>query len=212
MAVITPGYSPKRRGIENKKRRPVIIVNAEGNNKTETNYLKKFASNRKFTLFFSSDHSTDPLTMVKNIFKDQKEIGFDPSFGDRAFCLIDSDFDAGKNKKIKEAENYSSKKNIDLIVSGPCFEIWFICHFIYSTKQYKSAADVVLELQKYIPKYAKNSDQMFDLLSEKVDFAVDNAKKLEAELIKDGKNIHSVEFMPSTEVYRIVEYIRQLCP
>ena len=66
-------------------------------------------------------------------------------------------------------------------------------------------------LQKYIPKYAKNSDQMFDLLSEKVDFAVDNAKKLEAELIKDGKNIHSVEFMPSTEVYRIVEYIRQLC-
>jgi hypothetical protein len=39
------------------------------------------------------------------------------------------------------------------------------------------------------------------------DNAVQNAKRLEKYNLQGGKKLHSVEFMPSTEVYRIIETI-----
>jgi hypothetical protein len=48
---------------------------------------------------------------------------------------------------------------------------------------------------------------MYELLRQMQDNAVKNAKKLEKYNLQGGKKPHTVEFMPSTEVYRIIETI-----
>ena len=37
-----PGYTPKRRGKSLRNRKAIILINTEGKNETETNYLRGF--------------------------------------------------------------------------------------------------------------------------------------------------------------------------
>lgn len=96
-----------------------------------------------------------------------------------------------------------------MIVSGPCFEIWFLCHYGYSTKVFSKNEDVINELKIKLPEYDKNKEDMYELLQKKQDEAILNAKKLEKYNKQCGKIPHTVEFMPSTDVYRIIETIRE---
>ena len=204
------GYVPKNRGKVIKKRNPIIFVNAEGVNKTETNYLKKF-SNRALKIVLSSDHSTDPETMVKKLAEDMKKYDFNAEYGDKSYCLIDSDVNVYKDVQISKADSFAKRKSIELIVSSPCFEIWYICHFhCCSMKQYNSSSEVQQDLLECMPSYKKNSDNLYEILYEKTNIATKNAKKMEQDLLKNGFRLHTVKFMPSTEVYRIIEYINAI--
>ncbi len=46
-------------------------------------------------------------------------------YGDLAYCLVDADCDSRKNDQLAGATNLANKHNIELIVSAPCFEIWY---------------------------------------------------------------------------------------
>lgn len=125
---------------------------------------------------------------------------------DLAVCLVDADFDSSKDAQLKAAEKLIPKeKNIKLIVSNPCFEIWFICHFIYTTRNYTNTDDVLKYLKTIIPDYEKNSLTVFDKLKNNgnEDDAIHNAKKLEQYCLTNQKKPHTVGFTPSTEVYKI---------
>ena len=62
--------------------------------------------------------------------------------GDMGFCLVDYDCQSSKDEAILKADKFAGKiagkKNLKLLVSNPCFELWYLCHFIKSTKQYNS--------------------------------------------------------------------------
>ncbi len=98
---------------------------------------------------------------------------------------------------------------MSLIVSSPCFEIWYLCHYDYSTKEFCSNEEAIEELRKRIPQYDKSKDDMYELLYPMQDNAITNAKRLENYNLQGGKKLHTVEFMPSTEVYRIIETIME---
>ena len=55
-------------------------------------------------------------------------------------------------------------KDIALILSNPTFELWFLNHFIKSSKAYLGAKELIEELSKYIPNYQKNRDYYKNLL------------------------------------------------
>ena len=95
-----------------------------------------------------------------------------------------------------------------MIASNPCFEVWFMCHFGYSTKQYISSDELLKDLCKKIKGYAKSRDDIYDLLLPKLDEAIKNAKKLERFNIEAGRKQHTFDFQPSTEVYKIVEAVK----
>ncbi len=204
-----PGYSPKERGKGNKKRKAFVLINAEGKNKTETNYLKKFA-NRNVRIHFASGQSTDPVNMVNELVGLMNETDFDSKLGDRAFCLIDADVIPSKNIKIKEADIRAKNKNIELIVSSPCFEDWFLCHFCFTTRQFNSNAELICELQKRIPDYSKNRSDIYDILLPMLDNAIQNAKLQENYLVENGVHRHTVDFSPCTEAYRVIEGISKI--
>ncbi len=202
------GYTRKKRNSNSRKRKKIIFIATEGKNKTEKLYFKKFNSD-KVQIIFSKGGATDPVNMVSELLSECKERGFDSKAGDVAYCVLDSDFDANKNNQLALAEKKAVKNNLSMIVSGPCFEIWFLCHYGYSTKVFSKNEDVINELKIKLPEYDKNKEDMYELLQKNLDEAILNAKKLEKYNMQCGKIPHTVEFMPSTDVYRIIETIRE---
>ena len=70
MALAT--YNKKKRGIEQRKRKRLVFVSAEGKNKSETLYLKSF-NNKDIYFKFVSGNSTDPVKMSKDLICKMKE-------------------------------------------------------------------------------------------------------------------------------------------
>ena len=207
-------YSSKRRGTHQRQEKKVLLIAAEGNNKTEKNYFKQF-TNDHVAVRFVRGNETDPVQMAKHLIEDCRELELSES--DYAVCLVDSDFDLQKDVQLKCADeqlikaNKQSKFTIQMIQSAPCFEIWYICHFSYTTRGYAKTGDVLRELEKFIPGYQKGQEDCFvSLLKGKKQTAIRTAQKLEQYCRENKKRPHHVEFMPSTEVYKIFkEFLRE---
>lgn len=197
-------YDPKKRNFFHRQRKRIVLISAEGKNKTEYLYFKRF-SNDTYVIKSASGNSTDPVNMVKNLINDCKAKELNSKDGDLAFCLVDADIDEKKNDQLAKAVALAQKNQIQLIVSAPCFEIWYLCHFCYSTKHYKSNEDVINDLKQHLPHYQKSTDSMFEELQHLNKTAIINAKKLEKHNLNLGNKLHTVEFSPSTEVYKIIE-------
>lgn len=212
MGVRKPGYEPKKRNSFTRKRKRIIIISTEGKNKTETNYFKKFNSD-KVKIHFARGNATDPVKMAEELVQECEEKDIKKAFGDRAYCLVDSDVDSQKNKQIAKADvvaGQNKQYNMEIIVSGPCFEEWFMCHYAYSTKQYNSNEELLEDVEKHIPDYSKGREDLYELLADSQDNAIKNAKRLEKYCLENGLKVHTAEFQPSTEVYKIIETIREL--
>lgn len=206
MAKKKNGYEPKKRNSFQRQRKSTILISTEGKNKTETLYLSRFSSD-KYNIKFAYGNDTDPIKMLKNIFNDFNDKELDPELGDLAICLVDADCHKIKNKQLITADNYAKKHKIEILVSAPCFEIWYLCHFKYSTKNYNSNEDVINELRQCLPDYEKSCDSIYTKLFTKIGTAIANAKKLEKHNLTLGNKIHTVSFSPSTEVYKIIEML-----
>lgn len=196
------GYQPKPRNTSRRERKKVILLMAEGENKTETFYFKGL-SNSSYVIQFAPGNYTDPVNMVNALNRAFDDLGLDATAGDAAYCLIDSDVDPKKDKQIASADAKAGD-GIKVIVSCPCFEIWYLCHYIKSTRQYVSNKEVIGALKKYLPEYNKSMTNMRSILKGKSEEAIKNAEELEKHCQELKLKPHSVEFQPSTEVYKIL--------
>lgn len=199
------GYQPKARNSCQRKRKSILLLATEGKNKTETLYFKSISSSN-YIIHFAHGNYTDPVNMVYAIKQDYEEMGLDPELGDAAFCLVDSDVDPSKNRQLAKADS-SAAGRICIIVSNPCFEIWFLCHYTASARQYISNNDVLQSLRQYIPEYRKDMPGIWRIIGGKTETAIRNAKLLEQQCLEKGLEQHTVEFTPSTEVYKVVELL-----
>jgi len=102
----------------------------------------------------------------------------------------------------------ANKSNIIACISNPCFEVWFLLHFSYSTRCLNVFEDVKMELLKYMPDYEKNKD-VYHKLQPYQDKAIMNAKKLESHHKNEGKT-KVRDCNPSTRVHELVEYLDKL--
>jgi len=201
-------YNPKKRNTGVRDRNRIILISTEGKNKTETLYFSDFSS-KDTRIKFAKGNQTDPVSIAKNLVKDYRRNGLDKALNDQAFCVIDGDLSKEREKQIQKAD--SIVKDIDgkVIISNPCIEIWFLCHYTESTKQFFSANEVIEELKKYIPNYEKNMYGLNAILDTKKNTAISNAKKLEKHNKETGKKPHKYDYQPSSEVYKIIEVLFQ---
>ena len=130
------GYQPKTRNKFQRKRKSIIILATEGKNRTETQYFKSIPSSN-YVIKFAPGNYTDPVNMVLALSKEYEEMELDTELGDSAFCLVDSDVDPVKNRQLEKADVKAANR-IHVLVSSPCFEVWYLCHFTASTHQYAS--------------------------------------------------------------------------
>ena len=190
-----------KRGKENRIRKPVFLFATEGDNKTEELYLQHFSIRNVRTVSFAPGNETDPVSMMEHLKEDAVEKQLSVEYGDRAFCLIDAD-----TAKHKQSQIYAARKQetelCKVIVSVPCFEVWFLCHFKNSSKVLTSG-EAVRAMQKHVPHYNKNSD-IYVILKGKTLDAVNNAQLLQQFHAKLGRKEGTVDANPSTEMYKVI--------
>ncbi len=189
-----------------RKQKSKILIAAEGKNKTEKTYFSNFEDGKKtYNITYARGNNTDPLKLVKMLIKEIDELKLDLQDDDVAYCIFDTDADPNKNKIIEEAIQLARRNNIKIITSSPCFELWFLLHYDYTTANMDSE-EVIKRLKEYYPKYEKNINIYPDIIKE-IDLAIDRAKKLEKYQTDNNRRIGTVEANPNTEVYKIVEYL-----
>ncbi|MBR0090993.1 MAG: RloB domain-containing protein [Lachnospiraceae bacterium] len=192
-------YFAKKRNAHNRKRKRIFLLSVEGNNRTE----KKYISGLRFhdvQIHFATGNDTDPVNMTKSLLRDYKKKGLTQELGDLAFCIVDGDLSKEKESQILKADEMIKAIPGRVIVSNPCVEVWFLCHFTDSTRQYVSGDEAIKRLQAFIPGYEKNMKGLANILEDKTNTALDNAKKLDDYNQNAGRKIHKADYQPGTEM------------
>ena len=98
------------------------------------------------------------------------------------------------------------------ITSVPCFEIWLLLHFTYTTRPFSTAGSDsncalvmdALDRKGRIRGYEKGSEGIFQAISDKLEKAILYAEKL------DDFHKTSRTDNPSTKVHELVQYLKSL--
>lgn len=196
----------KKRGKVSRKTKKIILIGAEGKNQTERKYFKAFNQvQSEYKIMAGKGNNTDPVGVVEDLLKSAKQEELDLKDGDILACFIDVDFKNGRDQELRAAMKLARQNNISVFLSNPCFEIWYLLHFRYSTKLYGSNEEVIKELSSYISDYSKSKD-VYDVIENKIDQALLNTKRLESHHLENGTN-DRLKKLPSTEAYKLIEMI-----
>lgn len=196
----------KKRGKVSRKTKKIILIGAEGKNQTERKYFKAFNQvQSEYKIMAGKGNNTDPVGVVEDLLKSAKQEELDLKDGDILACFIDVDFKNGRDQELRAAMKLARQNNISVFLSNPCFEIWYLLHFRYSTKLYGSNEEVIKELSYYISDYSKSKD-VYDVIENKIDQALLNTKRLESYHLENGTN-DRLKKLPSTEAYKLIEMI-----
>lgn len=188
-----------------RKRKKIIVVGTEGKNKTEVLYLRELERKQnQYHFIFDQGKETDPVRIVESTIKRVKKEQLSFENGDLAVSIFDMDLNPAKRTQLVQAKSLSSKENVDLITSNPCFEIWFLEHFHYTAKPFNNNQELIKELQKFIPNYSKNQS-FFEILFPRIQDAISNCKSLD-EHHKQHFNETIWELCnPRTDFYMFIE-------
>lgn len=195
----------KERKKYTRKRNAIVLVATEGNNKTEKTYFREYNKSLKgCKIVFSNGNNTDPVKIVSDAINSAQNKGIEIGRGDSIFAVMDIDFN--KESQIYKARKLAEKNGVELILSNPCFEVWLLLHFRYSTHGYQNNHEVLNELSNQWPEYRKNIES-FQKLQNRCGMAVENALRLK-QFHKETKGTDVVEKCnPSTDVHKMVTCI-----
>ncbi|GAB4287389.1 MAG: hypothetical protein Fur0025_20750 [Oscillatoriaceae cyanobacterium] len=189
----------KRRS-PNKEPRKYILIVVEGQ-ETEYNYFQALKADLRLAtaqIEVVPGCGGSPAFVVEEARKLQQQ-----KQPDVVFCVFDWD---GKTEAYQQAVKQVKKYKFESAASIPCFEFWFLLHYRYTSGGFEGCDRVISELEKSMgAKYEKNL-KMYQQLKPKLDTAIANAKKLEADCEQELKsnNFHN----PYTQVYQLVELMR----
>lgn len=162
MAGMRKEYDPNKAG--RRKRRPIIYIICEGK-ETEIKYFKHFRSRNCLVdiVPISSKHKAAEH-LVKHAKGLLSQSDYFPKDGDQLWCVFDCD--DNKNSELKNAADYAEKHGYKIAYSNPCFEYWYLLHFVKQNSYLNGAEEVLHQLQSKgrLEKYEKNLDVFADLL------------------------------------------------
>lgn len=189
-----------------------VLIVCEGT-KTEKFYFDDLIASEKLSSVNIQVHpgrNSDPKSVVETaIEKKQEEERYLPI--DEVYCVIDKD----SHSTFGVAQQLAKSKNIQLIVSYPCFEYWYLCHFIYhrapivksGTKSAGTQCESLLNshwIKKFGEKYEKSRKGLYKALISDLSTGIKNA----ANALNDGRS--SGQLNPSTQVHTLVDMLRRI--
>ncbi|OGA44745.1 MAG: hypothetical protein A3F74_19835 [Betaproteobacteria bacterium RIFCSPLOWO2_12_FULL_62_58] len=198
----------RRRG-EVREPYDVVLIVCEGK-KTEPTYfegLKRAYRMSGANITVVPGDGNDPVSIVKHAIAE-----YEKDIYDLVFCVFDRDGHANYQQALDMIAKSASGKNGKLqgITSVPCFEIWVLLHFAYSTAPYmktgnKSGCDKVIDaVRVHLPEYEKALTGVFERLEPHTNRAVTHADRLARHNRDTGSD------NPATKVHELVTYLRGL--
>jgi RloB-like protein len=206
-----------QRRIEWREQNKVALVVCQGS-RSEPNYLhglkRALGLSNANLVIVESGQGRDSLNVVRvGIAEFQK----DPGAYDKVFCVFDKDSDPHYKNALQLARTHElAKKKLLLgINSVPCFELWLLLHYEYTTREFvrtgqKSPADNViseLSAKGRIPGYQKNHKRIYEVVADRTDTAIKNA----LQLAKYNSATHSPD-ASETKMHELVAYLRSIVP
>ncbi|MDJ0800270.1 MAG: RloB family protein [Calothrix sp. MO_167.B12] len=214
--------SPKGKAINRLQRYPgkkrtgkILLIVVEGE-KTEYNYFRALIKDLNLTatkVEIVRGSGGDPSVLVSKAYdlikknKKDHKTKRKPKY-DMAYCVFDKD---GKEEKFREAcQRVEEIQNCKAIISIPCFELWFLLHYCYTTSPFQSCSELIERLEsekikagtlKKRDSYDKNDPNLYEVLKPKTYDAIANSKRLAEQ--NDGCG------NPSTNVHELVEKLLQ---
>ena len=183
-----------------------LLVVCEGA-KTERVYFEALRAKYRLrtvdVVVCGSDRGTDPVSVVECALDRRKAEGFN-----HVWCVIDTEsYRKARERKLSAALDLARQNEIQVAISNPCFEFWYLLHFERHAGSLGRCSKVVTKLHEHLPGYHKGTN-VFDTLDPLTDTAIQNAASINHDqwtsepdyLLRD----------PSTEAHEIVKLIRHI--
>jgi len=199
---------------EKAKRAPYerVLIVCEGI-KTEPNYFRglcrELGLHPANVVIEDKKSGLDPIRLVAfalQTFRKNKDF-------ENVFCVFDKDKHASYSAALDRIKSTRLKgANLHAITSVPCFEVWILLHFTYTTHAFRAAgqdSDCELVIDKLdkkgrLPGYEKGSKNIFNVLRDKLETAIINTERLEKFHLRSGTD------NPSTKVHHLVLHLKSL--
>ena len=124
---------------------------------------------------------------------------------DEIFCVVDID----DHISLKDAIQKARDNDLELIISNPCFEYWYILHFKKTGSSYSNRPQLYKELETLLScRYEKSSCGFFEKIYPLTETAIENAKAILRSQWQNETDLSKCN--PSTTVYRVVESIMDI--
>ncbi|MCL2571131.1 MAG: RloB family protein [Defluviitaleaceae bacterium] len=203
----------EKRGSRKRNTHPVVIIVCEGA-KTEPIYFNHFKKRDKplriEVVKDAAGESYRALIKAAIGAKEKYVNGTESNWA--VWCVSDVDVDHNtpdnqslRSSQLKAYAKEATQNGFRVALSNPCFELWFLLHFTYTTGHVRDCDTLIEKLSKYIPKYKKDSG-IYNLLADKQCNAISNGKKLENYHQEQGKSdMIDVSVNPYTNVWELVE-------
>ena len=198
-------YDPNKTG--RRKRRPIIYIICEGK-ETETKYFKHFRTrNCLLDIVPISSKYQAAEHLVKHA-KSLVQQDYYPKDGDQIWCVFDCDDNS--DAALRSAAEYAEKHGYKVAYSNPCFEYWYLLHFVKHNSHLNGADEVLRLLQSKgrLENYEKSLDVFADLLPHQNEAILRAEERLE-QLYRDNVVILSRDSNPATTVVELVEFLNQ---
>lgn len=189
------GYKRRKRNIRDVRKVIVILCNG----KTEKIYFNNYRTrNQDIKLLVPPERHLDPEKLVK--YAKTQIIKWD--FPEMIWCVCDVDqfTDSNIQNAIKEGGD-----KLILIISNPCFELWFLLHYVIHHGRL-TTKDAITLLKRHIPQYKKDMD-VYSVISGSTNQAISRAKQLVQNHRSSNIELNSTQSNPSTQIYKIIEYL-----
>ena len=189
----------KRKQRPSRRTKDTIVIVC-GRTKTEVNYFKSFGSKIgrlgkvRVEVLGTGSNTAEPLALV------EKAVSLKES--DSSIAAVWAVFDKD-NFDLGPAIDKADDSGVSVAWSNQAFEIWFILHFEFLTREVNRVkyGDI---LQKHLgSKYEKNDRNLFDKTFAMIENAIENAKKGHQQHTTFGNDPDSA--CSCTTVYKLVE-------
>ncbi|MBI0584650.1 MAG: RloB domain-containing protein [Methanomassiliicoccus sp.] len=198
------GY--RRRKEQGRARKKLLYIVCEGK-KTEPIYFNNFRTPEcDFNIVITTDGKKNATGLVSKAVEIIDCGPYDADYGDKIWCVFD--VDQNSDEELDKASKIALDKGIFIALSNPCFEIWYLVHFIHCSSRI-SSYDLLIKLDTHIKGYHKTMD-VFEQVEPKTPTAVKNAKILNKMHEKASVKLYGTDSNPSSQVFKVIETIYQI--
>jgi hypothetical protein len=172
-------YTRRKRGQRPARNKMLIICEGE---KTEPAYFKNYRTPHNNIDVIPIPSGRKYVGSIVT-FARKKMQDLDIKGDDSIWCVFDCD--ANTDDTISAAYR-NAGKSINMCLSNPSFELWFLLHFSYIDASLQNEGLSGL-LKRHIPDYSKSGDY-YQLLKPRTDTAINNSKRLEKPILTAEQN------------------------
>jgi len=213
--------SRKQRKIDDYKRREAfkeprksILIVCEGE-KTEPIYFKALKERLRLIMVDVEivGEGAAPITVVNSAIElreERKQIAsksLTKTAYEIIYCVIDVEAPQ-PHGSLTDAVIKAKDNKLEIILSNPCFEYWYILHFRKTSAPFNTSQDAKSALRREHHTYSESDTTIFNVVYPKTSDAIKHSKEVLQEQHNDAEDLSDCN--PSTHVHKIVEYLQNM--